>query len=96
MEESTETKLDSTRPDQTSRKSSDVLTKYDQLLEHFVAELNKAPVNPYASVLQKSFWRRSIRSDLRDQAGFLAVPNTLMRDLVGGNLILQELEGLDD
>ena len=99
MDVSTRSKLDSTAPDQTQGKSSEVLTKYDQLLERFTAELKNAPVNPYASIPRMclmSFWPPSMISVVRSGSRFLTVPNTLRQDLSGGGLILQKLEGLDD
>src|SRR5262249_58937788 len=78
---------------------SEVLTKYDQLLEHFTAELKNAPVNPYASIPRMclmSFWPPSMISVVRSGSRFLTVPNTLRQDLSGGGLILQKLAGLDD
>jgi hypothetical protein len=99
MDVSTKPKLDSTALDETQGKASEVLTKYDHLLEQFAAELKNAPVNPYASILRMqlmSFSPSYLKSVVRSGSRFLMVPNTLVQDLCGGGLILQKLEGLDD
>jgi hypothetical protein len=90
---------DGTGPGQISWKPSELLTNYERLLRLYTDELQKDEFNPYQSIpllllksfspsFQKRFWKRA--------APIFKVPNTLGQDLVGGAIILQELERLND
>ena len=80
-------------------KPSELLTNYERLLRLYTDELQKDEFNPYQSIpllllksfspsFQKRFWKRA--------ALIFKVPNTLGQELVGGTIILQELERLND
>ncbi len=90
---------DGTGPSQISWKPSELLTNYERLLRLYTDELQKDEFNPYQSIpllllksfspsFQKRFWKRA--------ALIFKVPNTLGQELVGGTIILQELERLND
>ena len=84
---------------QISWNPSELLTNYERLLRLYTDELQKDEFNPYQSIpllllksfspsFQKRFWKRA--------ALIFKVPNTLGQELVGGTIILQELERLND
>jgi hypothetical protein len=90
---------DGTGPSQISWKPSELLTNYEQLLRLYTEELQKDEFNPYQPIplillksfspsFQMHFWKRA--------APIFKVPNTLGQDLMGGAIILQELERLND
>jgi hypothetical protein len=90
---------DGTDPGQISWKPSELLTNYERLLRLYTDELQKIDFNPYQPIplillksvspsFQMRFWKRAVP--------IFKVPNTLGQDLVGGAIILQELERLND
>jgi hypothetical protein len=90
---------DDTGPSQIAWRPSEVLTNYERLLRLYADEARKDELNPHQPIPQlllKSFSPSYVRRLLKSAGRILKVPNTLPQDLVGGTIVLQELEKLDD
>src|SRR5882762_6679394 len=84
---------------QISWNPSELLTNYERLLRLYIDQLQKDEFNPYqpiSSIFLKLFSPFFLKGSCKRAALFLKVPNTLREDLVGGDIILQELERLND
>jgi hypothetical protein len=90
---------DDTGSSQISWNPSELLANYERLLRLYIDQLQKDEFNPYQPIpliILKSFTPRFLMGSWKRAALFLKVPNTLRQDLVGGAIILQELERLND
>jgi|SRR5882724_5237045 len=84
---------------QISWNPSELLTNYERLLKLYTDQLQKEEFNPYQPIpfiFLKSFSPFVLMRSLKLVALFFKVPNTLRQDLVGGAIVLQELERLND
>jgi len=84
---------------QISWNPSELLTNYERLLRLYTDQLQKEEFNPYQPIpfrFLKSFSPFFLMRSLKLVALFFKVPNTLRQDLVGGAIVLQELERLND
>src|SRR6266478_5710011 len=85
---------------QISWNPSELLTNYERLLRLYIDQLQKKdefnPYQPISSIFLKLFSPLFLMRFLKRAALFLKAPNTLRQDLVGGAIILQELERLND
>jgi hypothetical protein len=84
---------------QISWNPSELLTNYERLLKLYTDQLQKEEFNPYQPIpfiFLKSFSPFFLMRSLKLVALFFKVPNTLRQDLVGGAIVLQELERLND
>lgn len=90
---------ESARHDRAPGKASDLLAIYERLLALYGEQLRVVEFNPYQPIprlvwrsfnpaFQMRFWKHA--------APFLSKSNTLAQDLVGGEVVLRELEALDD
>jgi hypothetical protein len=89
---------DDTGPGQISWKPSELLTNYERLLRLCGDELRKDEFayQPISQSFLKVFSRPYRRRLWEHMRAFLKVPNTLRQELVGGAVILRELERLSD